>query len=116
AGGFRFPRPADLHDGGSAQHLVLRASAVLLEEHRACRRPRDEHSRDDLLSGDGRQSADRPTEGREFHSHTGARHMMFGSPSAMSEATERVRPMTGTAPRIMIVEDESSLALLLAYN
>ena len=42
----RVPRSPDLHDGRSAQHLVLHASPVLLEEHRADRRPRHQHRRD----------------------------------------------------------------------
>ena len=39
----------DPHDGRPAQHLVLRASAVLLEEHRADRRSRHQHRRDGVL-------------------------------------------------------------------
>jgi phosphate transport system protein len=36
------PRPSDSYDGGSAQHLVLRASALLLKKHRADRRSCDQ--------------------------------------------------------------------------
>jgi CheY-like chemotaxis protein len=36
---FAVPRTADLHDGRSAQHHLLHASAVLRQEHRAHRRP-----------------------------------------------------------------------------
>ena len=50
---------ADAYDGGSAQHHVLRASSVLLEEYRADRRSRDQHRRDRGLSGDGFDAADR---------------------------------------------------------
>ncbi len=62
ARGFGLPRSADAHDGGSAQHLVLRASAVLLEEHRADRRSRHQHRRDGVLSGDRRERC--PPSGR----------------------------------------------------
>ena len=48
AGGFGVPRSPDLHDGRSAQHLLLHASSVLLEEHRAHRRSYHEYRRDDL--------------------------------------------------------------------
>ena len=37
------PRSAHPHDGGSAQHHVLRPSSVLLEEYRADRRSRHQH-------------------------------------------------------------------------
>ena len=52
------PRSADAHDGGSAQHHVLRPSSVLLEEHRADRRSRHQHRRDRGLSGDRFDAAD----------------------------------------------------------
>ena len=42
------PRAPDLHDGRSAQHHRLHASSVLRQEHRAHRRPRHQHRRDDL--------------------------------------------------------------------
>ena len=50
---------SDPHDGGSAQHHVLRPSSVLFEEHRADRRSRDEHRRNRGLSGDRFDPADR---------------------------------------------------------
>ena len=40
------PRAADLHDGRSPQHHVLRASPVLRQEHRAHRRSRDQYRRE----------------------------------------------------------------------
>ena len=46
---FSVSRPLDPHDGRPAQHLVLRPSAVLLEEHRAHRRSRHQHRRDRVL-------------------------------------------------------------------
>ena len=49
ARGFGVSRPSDPHDGRPAQHLVLRASAVLLEEHRADRRSRHQYRRDGVL-------------------------------------------------------------------
>ncbi len=56
---FGVPRSAHAYDGGSAQHHLLRPSSVLLEEHRADRRSRDQHRRDRGLSGDGFDAADR---------------------------------------------------------
>ena len=50
------PRIADLHDGRPAQHLVLHSPDVLRQEHRADRRPRDQHRRDRVLHD--RRSAD----------------------------------------------------------
>ena len=40
-----------------AQHLLMRASTVLLEEHRADRRPRHQHRRDCRLCGHGQLSS-----------------------------------------------------------
>ncbi len=62
-----FREPPHLHDGGSAQHLVLHPPDVLRQEHRADRRPRHQHRRDRVLHdrgpGDHRQAA----EGRHDH-------------------------------------------------
>ena len=45
------PRTADLHDGGRAQHHAVHAPAVHGQEHRAHRRPRDQHRRERLVPG-----------------------------------------------------------------
>ena len=47
-----FPRSSNSHDGRSAQHLVLHASPVLLEKHRADRRSFHQYRRDGGLSRD----------------------------------------------------------------
>ena len=52
------PRPPHLHDGGSAQHLLLHASPLLLEEFGAYRRSHHEHRRDHRLSRHRRAHAD----------------------------------------------------------
>ncbi len=52
------PRADHLHDGRSAQHHAVHASAVHRQEPGADRRPRDQHRRDGLLRGEGR-AADR---------------------------------------------------------
>ena len=61
------PRAPDLHDGRSAQHLVLHASSLLRQEHRAHRRPHHQHRRDGPLSRHGRDAGHRPAEGRPVH-------------------------------------------------
>ena len=56
------PRAPHLHDGRPAQHHVLHASAVLRQEHRAHRRPCDQHRRDHPLHR--RRASRSPTSGR----------------------------------------------------
>ncbi len=58
------PRAPHLHDGGSAQHLVLHAPALRGEERRAHRRPHDEHRRDDPLPRHRRDPRHRQAEER----------------------------------------------------
>ena len=111
ARGFGVPRPPDPHDGGSAQHLVLRPPAVLLEEHRADRRPRHQHRRDGVLSRHRRDPAGRASEGPARIRHSDARN-----PDPMNEARREPSRAVAAAPRILVVEDESDLALLLTYN
>ena len=60
---FGVSRPAHPHDGRPAQHLVLRASAVLLQEHRADRRPRHQYRRDRVLSRHRGDASGRAAEG-----------------------------------------------------
>ena len=57
------PRAADLHDGGPAQHRLLRAPPLLRQEPRAHRRPRDQHRRDHALHDHGRHALHRAPEG-----------------------------------------------------
>ena len=53
------PRAADLHDGGSAQHRLLHAPAVLRQEPGAGRRPRHQHRRDRALRDHRRHAGGR---------------------------------------------------------
>ena len=106
------PRSLDAYDGGSAQHHVLRPSSVLLEEHRADRRSRDQHRRDRGLSGDGLDAADRSAARPAGDGHRSRRD---GS-DQVNQARKDIRPGAASAPRILIVEDESDLSLLLGYN
>jgi len=62
-----FPRPPHVHDGGSAQYLLLHASSVRFEKHRENRRSRDQHRRDSGLSRYRRNLADGPAQ-RPDHS------------------------------------------------
>src|SRR5262249_44844968 len=96
-----------------AQHHLLRASPLLLEEHRESRRSRDKHRRDGLLSRHRFQPAIRTSQGRAGGG-CGSRR---GRPVQMNETrNEPARSNAVSAPRILVVEDESDLALLLAYN
>ena len=70
------PRTPDLHDGRSAQHLVLHPSDVLRQEHRADRRPRHQHRRDRVLHDRGPADARQAAEGR----HDDVRHDGTGTP------------------------------------
>ena len=107
------PRPSDPHDGRSAQHLVLRPSSVLLQEHRADRRPRHQHRRDRGLSchrpGSDFRTSESPAGNRRRHRGRRGRPMN-------QTRRENARATAISAPRILVVEDESDLALLLAYN
>ena len=58
------PRTAHLHDGRSAQHLVLHPSDVLRQEHRADRRSRHQHRRNRVLHDRGTADARQAPEGR----------------------------------------------------
>ena len=79
------------HDGKSAQHRPVGASAVRRQEPRAGRRPCHQHCRDGLLCGD------RPAHGR---------------PAA---ASRRVRPWLNNA-RLLLVEDDRALADLVTFH
>ena len=57
------PRAAHPHDGKSAQHRPVGASAVRRQEPRAGRRPRHQHRRDGLFRGD-RRAHGRPARAR----------------------------------------------------
>ena len=109
----RLPGSPDPHDGGSAQHLVLRASSLLRQEHRADRRPRHQHRRDRRLSRHRRNDAvgaSARTAG-DRHRYRGRRGRRINQ-----ARRESVRANGMSAPRILVVEDESDLALLLGYN
>ena len=107
------PRSPDAHDGGSAQHHLLRPPSVLLEEHRADRRSRDQHRGNRGLSGDRFDAAD----GAAARSAGGGHRSRRGRGDQVNQARkDMVRPGAASAPRILIVEDESDLSLLLGYN
>ena len=110
---FGVPRSSDAYDGGSAQHHVLRPSSVLLEEHRADRRSCDQHRRNRGLSGDGFDAADRAAARPAGDGHRSRRER---SGQVNQTRKEMVRPGAASAPRILIVEDEADLSLLLGYN
>ena len=109
---FGVPRSPDAYDGGSAQHHLLRPSSVLLEEHRADRRSRDQHRGDRVLSGDRFEPADRAA-ARPARDGYRDRRERSGQ---VNQARRDTRPGAASAPRILIVEDESDLSLLLGYN
>src|SRR5690606_24904062 len=98
---FAVPRTADLYDGRSAPYHALHPSAVRRQEHRAYRRPCHQYRRDDLLSR-RRRSADRRASQARHHELRQGQH---------SELRDRAMK-----PRVMIVEDEQALNLLLRYN
>ena len=108
------PRSPDAYDGGSAQHHLLRPSSVLLEEYRADRRSRDQHRGNRGLSGDRFDAADRAAAWPARGGHRSRR----GRGDQVNQARKDMRPGAGaaSAPRILIVEDESDLSLLLGYN
>ena len=110
---FGLPRSPDPYDGGSAQHHLLRPSSVLLQEYRADRRPRDQHCRNGVLPRDRLEPADRTAARATGVRHRGRRRRGVMMNQARKEI---VRPGAASAPRILIVEDESDLALLLGYN
>ena len=110
---FGVPRSPDPYDGGSAQHHLLRPSSVLLQEYRADRRPRDQHRRNGVLPRDRLEPADRTAPRATGVRHRGRRRRGVMMNQARKEI---VRPGAASAPRILIVEDESDLALLLGYN
>src|SRR6185295_5142836 len=93
------PRAAHLHDGRPAQHHVLYPSSVLFQEHRAHGRSRHQHRRDRALHRGRPRARRRAPERRELHG------------DALQELMENA--MTA---RILIVEDEEPLTLLLRYN
>ena len=110
---FGLPRSSDPHDGGSAQYILLCASPLLLQEHRADRRPRHQHRRDGRLPRHWRAHAD----GASARAHGGRRRLRRGRGRRMNQARKDIaRPNAASAPRILVVEDELDLALLLAYN
>ena len=97
------PRAPDLHDGGSAQHLVLHAPPVLRQEHRAHRRPHHQHRRDDPLPRHRRDPGDdRPKNDART------------TPTIESERLRK--PKHDERTRVLIVEDEEPLTLAPALQ
>lgn len=97
-----FREAPHLHDGGSAQHLVLHPFDVLRQEHRADRRSCDQYRRDRLLHDRRSGHRGQASEGR----HDDLRH----------DRAEHLRSDDAMGARILVVEDEEALTELLRYN
>src|SRR6185312_11240849 len=102
----RIPRIAHLHDGRPAQHHVLHSPDVLCEKCRTHGRSRHQYCRDGALRD--RWPADRRIAAETRHHDAGGAQC-----NARSVGAPRRKIMPA---RILIVEDEEALTLLLRYN
>ncbi len=97
-----FREIADLHDGRSAQYHLLHPPDVLRQEHRTHGRPRHQHRGNGALHY--RRPSDRRSAPERRHDHD--------SPRCVRRPKDRLRMNA----RILIVEDEEPLTMLLRYN
>ena len=101
-------RDLHLHDGRSAQHHLLHPSAVLFQEHRTHRRPYDQHRRTIIYLVTARQ----PQIERRRAQPPG----WAAQQTDMDRTDATYQTQRGQGPRVLVVEDEQALGLLLAYN